>query len=157
MFTAMSEVHLPGGTPLNYIRELIWDETMEQDRFFAWADPELVHQVEQAVAQGAFSPEPGTALFHPGATRTWKQVQYGEANVQVTVHDNNRRTIDGVECIMIEPDIDYFRDPEAHALLEVITNTVTHSLTDPRHVYVLRWMAGRKAGVPEFNPPYFLE
>ncbi len=157
LFTAMSEIHLPGGTPLDYIRELIWDETMQQDRFIAWADPELVHQVEQAVAQGTFSPEPGTALFHMGATRTWKQVQYGEANVQVTFHENDRKTINGVECVMIEPDIDYFRDTGAHTLLEVIANTVTHSLTDPRHVYVLRWMAGRKAGVPEFEPPYFLE
>jgi hypothetical protein len=157
LVTAMSQIHLPSGTPLDYIPELIWDDTMQQDRFFAWADPNLVHQVAQAAAQGGFSAEPGTALFHKGATRSWKQVQFGEANVQLTFHENDKKTIDGVECVMIEPDIDYYRDIAAHALLEVITNAVTHSLTDPRQVYVLRWMAGRHAGVPNFEPPYFLD
>jgi len=37
---------------------------------------------------------------------------------------------------------------------EVIPNTITHGLTDPKKVYVLRWIAGRHAGVPEFVPPY---
>ena len=58
---------------------------------------------------------------------------------------------------MVEPDIDYFRDIHAHVLAEVITNSITHSLTDPRQVYVLRWMAGRHAGVPNFDPPYYLD
>jgi hypothetical protein len=34
------------------------------------------------------------------------------------------------------------------------TYTITHGLTDPKKVYVLRWIAGRHAGVPEFAPPY---
>jgi hypothetical protein len=42
-------------------------------------------------------------------------------------------------------------------LIEVVTNALTHSVTDPRQVYVLRWMAGRHAGVPNFEPPYTLE
>ena len=53
-----------------------------------------------------------------------------------------------------EPDIDYYRDLGAHAILEVITNAVTQTLTDPRQVYVLRWMAGRRAGVADFDPLY---
>ena len=44
--------------------------------------------------------------------------------------------------------------PRAHTLLEVITNSITHGLTDPKKVYVLRWIAGCHAGVPEFAPPY---
>jgi hypothetical protein len=62
-----------------------------------------------------------------------------------------------MECVMIEPDIDYYKDPLAHALLEVAANKLTNSLTDPHQVYVLRWMAGRHAGVPNFEPPYTIE
>lgn len=32
----------------------------------------------------------------------------------------------------------------------------TTRLTDPKMVYVLRWIAGRHAGIPEFNPGYLL-
>jgi hypothetical protein len=157
LVTAMSQIHLPEGTPLDYIRELIWDDTMQQDRFFAWADPKMVDQVAQAAAQGLFEPEVGTAIFHAGATKSWKQVQFGEANVQLTFHENNKKTVGGLDCIMVEPDIDYYKDLAAHAILEVAANALTHSLTDPRQVYVLRWIAGRHAGVPNFDPPYFLE
>jgi hypothetical protein len=157
LFTSMSAIQLPVKTPLDYVRELIWDDSMQQDRFFAWAEPTLVDQVIQAEADGEFSPEPGTAAFHPGATRSWKQIQFGEANLQLTFHENDKKTIDGVQCIKVEPDIDYFKDLLAHALLEVVVNGITHSLTDPRHVYVLRWMAGRHAGVPNFEPPYTIE
>jgi hypothetical protein len=157
LVTAMSQIQLPVNTPLHYIKEAIWDDTMAQDRFFGWADPALIDQVIQATKDGEFSPEVGTALFHTGATRSWKQIQFGEANVQLTFHEENKKTIDGVECVMIEPDIDYFKDLGAHALLEVATNALTHSLTDPRQVYVLRWMAGRHAGIPSFDPPYTLE
>jgi hypothetical protein len=154
--TAMSDIHLPNGTPLDYMKQLIWDKTMASDRFFAWADPKMVDQVALAAKQGTFQPEVGAAILHKGATKSWKQVQFGEANVQLTFHENDKKTIDGQDCIMVEPDIDYFKDLGAHALLEVFTNAVTHSLTDPRQVYVLRWIAGRHAGVPNFEPPYFL-
>ncbi len=157
LVTAMAGIALPSGTPLDYIREVIWDETLTQDRFFAWADRKVVDQVIRAAANGLFAPEPGTAVFHPGATRSYKQIQFGEANVQLTFHENDTRTIDGIECIKLEPDIDYYRDLAAHALLEVAAHTLTHSMTDPRQVYVLRWMAGRQAGIPEFDPPYHLE
>jgi hypothetical protein len=158
--TAMSQIQLHDGTPLDYIPELIWDDPnfpMKQDRFFAWADRRLIDEVILAAQQNQFSAEPGTAVFHSGATRSWKQVQFGEANVQLTFHEGQTKKINGVDCVVVEPDIDYFRDPLAHAILEVITNAVTHSLTDPRHVYQLRWIAGRHAGVPNFEPPYILE
>ena len=41
--------------------------------------------------------------------------------------------------------------------MEVIPNAITHGLTNPWQVYVLRWIAGRPAGVPEFSPPYTIE
>jgi hypothetical protein len=155
VLAAMEQIHLPDGTPLKYLRELIW-ERCDQDRFFAWADRTLVDQVVRSAESGQFAPEPGVALFHPGATRSYKQLQFGEANVQITFHENDTCTIDGVECVMVEPDIDYYRDLLSHALLEVAVNKLTQSVSDPRDVYILRWMAGRRAGVPNFEPPYHL-
>jgi hypothetical protein len=150
--TAMRAILLPQLTPLDYFKELIWDDSMAQDRFFGFADAALVRQIELARAQGTFEPEFHPSTFHPGATRSFKQVQFGEANVQLTLHENDKDTIDGVACVKIEPDIDFFKDPLSHAILEVIPGFF--SLTDPVVVYVLRWIAGRHAGVPEFDPPY---
>ena len=154
--TAMAAIHLPDGSPLEYFKELIWDDTMAQDRFYGWADPKLYDEVKLAAAQHQFERELGFELFHHGATDSYKQKQFGEANVQLTFHANETKTIDGVECIKMEPDIDYFNDPLAHALLEVLVNGISGSLTDPKQVYVLRWIAGRHAGVPAFNPPYVI-
>jgi hypothetical protein len=154
ILTAMDQIHLPGGTPAKYLLELIWDETMARDRFFAWASAELVNQVRVAAGQGVFAEEPAPGTFHSGATCSFKQVQFGEANVQLTFHENDRKMIAGQECVKVEPDIDYYRDLGAHAILEVAPNTLTGSLTDPKQVYALRWMAGRRSGLPEFAPPY---
>lgn len=48
------------------------------------------------------------------------------------------------------------KDLGAHMILEVIPNTFTGQKTDPRAAYVLRWIAGRRAGIPEFDPPYVI-
>jgi len=149
ILTALQDIDLPQFTPLDYLREIIWDGTMAQDRFFAWADPSLVEQVRIAAAQGAFAQEPSPALLHPGATSSYKQVQFGEANVQLTFHET---TGNGQDRVKVELDIDYFRDMAAHTLLEVIPGFF--ELTDPKRVYVLRWIAGHQANVPAFNPPY---
>ena len=154
---AMSVIQLPSGTPLDYFKQIEWDASLAQDRFFGFADAELVNQVKTATAQSEFAPEPSPGLFHPDATSSYKQIQFGEANVQLTFHENTVKAIGGVKCIRVEPDIDYFKDAAAHALLEVIPNTLGHGLTDPQTVYVLRWIAGRHAGVPEFDPGYTLE
>jgi hypothetical protein len=153
---AMSQIHLAQGTPLNYIKQLRWDAPWApaQDRFFAWCDPALIDQVKDAASVGLFAPELNPGLFHSGATSSWKQIEFGEANVQLTFHENDRMEIDGVNCVMVEPDIDYYKDLGAHAIYEVIYNAVTQSLTDPAQVYVLRWIAGRQAGIPEFAPMY---
>lgn len=150
--TAMEQINLPMGTPLDYLQSLAW-ERLQQDRIFAWADPTLVDQVREAAGQGAFVPV--SAALHPGATSSYKQVQFGEANVQLTFHEKTTKTIGGVNCILVEPDIDYYKDLAAHAVLEVTVNALG-SLTDPRQVYVLRWIAGQRAGIPEFDPLYTL-
>jgi len=155
---AMSQIPLSQGTPLSYIKQLRWDGDFKpvQDRFFSWCDRHLIDQVRIGAAAKQFSEEPAPGLLHPGATHSWKQIQFGEANVQLTFHEDDSLTIGGVDCVTLEVDIDYYRDASAHAILEVALNRLTHVLTDPVEVYVLRWMAGRMAGVPEYDPLYTL-
>jgi hypothetical protein len=107
---AMSVINLPAGTPLDYFKEIDWDASLAQDRFFGFADQAIVEQVRTAVAQGAFVPEPAPGLFHGDATSSFKQVQFGEANVQLTFHEKTTKKINGVQCIRVEPDIDYYKD-----------------------------------------------
>jgi hypothetical protein len=100
-----------------------------------------------------------TQFFHKNATDSDKQVQFGEANVRLTFHGDDSPPQDLPHTIKMEPDIDYFKDIGAHALLEVLPNALEKlvgqtGLTDPKAVYVLRWIAGRHAGAPEFNPLY---
>jgi hypothetical protein len=59
--------------------------------------------------------------------------------------------------VSVEVDMDYFRDRAAHTIVEVVPNFFTQGLTDPKRIYVLRWIAGRQAGVPDFDPPYTIE
>jgi hypothetical protein len=158
--SAMQQIHLPQQTPFDYLKRVIWDRTGEfaiaPDRFFAWGDVSLIKQLEQAVQQNPPEFAPAPFGLHPGATRSYKQIEFGEANVQLTFHEDNKQNIDGVDCVIVEPDIDYFKDSGAHLLLEVLVNAFG-SVTDTRAVYVLRWIAGRRAGIPEFDPLYTIE
>jgi hypothetical protein len=154
ILTAAAAILLGHGTVLAYLKELVWDESMARDRFFALADAELLREVKDATEQGEFAPEMNPGMLHPGATSSFKQVQFGEANVQLTFHERDTKTVGGVPCVEVELDIDYFKDPAAHALLEVVPGVLGGQLTDPATAYVLRWIAGRFAGVPEFDPPF---
>ena len=155
--TAMQQISLPQNSPLDYFKTFDL-AALAPDRIFGYADAELVGQVQLAAQQGEFDTQPAIDLtLHGDATSSFKQNQFGEANVQLTFHEKNRKTIDGVDCVYVEPDIDYFKDPGAHLLLEVIPNGLTGNVTNPRVVYVLRWIAGRHAGVPSFDPLYTIE
>ena len=155
--TAMDQILLAQGTPLDYFRSLDLD-SLAPDRFFGYADAKLVNQVRLAAQEGVFETEPAADLvLHGDATSSFKQVQFGEANVQLTFHENKIKTIAGVDCVYVEPDIDYYKDLGAHAILEVLPNALASGKTDPRTVYVLRWIAGRHAGIPEFDPLYTIE
>ncbi len=153
---AMDDIRFRVGTGFDYLKRPASNRDGEQflvDRFFAYADTALVEQVEFAVEQGTF--ETANSSLHPGATRSFKEVRFGEANIQITLHENDRRRIAGLTCLKVEIDMDYFRDPLAHLLLEVVPNQFGGA-TDPRQIYMLRWIAGRRAGVPEFSPPYHI-
>jgi hypothetical protein len=152
---ACSQIKLHGdATPLTFLKSLLWDgpHPPAQDRFFAWCDVELRTQVRNAGTAGNFSPEPNPQLFHPGATESWKENRFGEANVQITFHSNDVSP-DDPDQIMVEFDIDYYANTVNHLLLEVLPN-LFGPITDPLQVYVLRWIAGRQYGLPEFAPLY---
>jgi len=153
--TALSQIFLANGTPLDYFRSIEW-ATLAQDRFFGYAVPELVSEVKAAVPKNLFAPEIDPSFFHGDATSSFKEIRFGEANVQLTFHENDKKSIGSESCVRVEPDIDYYKDLAAHAILEVLYNKITNSLTDPAQVYVLRWIAGKHAGLPEFEPPYTL-
>ena len=58
--TALKAVNLPVGKPLDYFKQLIWEgpQAPQRDRFFAYADPELVNQIKQARLQKQWEPSP---------------------------------------------------------------------------------------------------
>lgn len=163
LLTAMSLITLPSEkSPLDYYWQPIWDDPqfpMAQDRFFAYVDAGLVDDVVKAGKMGSFGEEKNPGTWHSGATLSYKQLQFDVTNVQLTFHQGNTKTIHGpngsVDCIVVEPDIDYYKDLVSHGLLEVLPNRLTGGLTDPRTVYLLRWMAGRQAE-SDFNPLYTL-
>jgi hypothetical protein len=151
ILTGLEQLQLSSGSAISYFRQIRWDESLQRDRFFGFADKKLIEQMEIAVAQKKFKPEIGSAMFHKGATRSYKQVQFGEANIQITFHENDPAP---KGCVSVEPDMDYFQDIGSHALVEVMSNTLTGKTSDPKTIYTLRWIAGMQAGIPEFNPPY---
>ncbi len=140
----------------------------QRDRMFTWADVRFLEQVKDTARTRGDKTLSGfvsaPAGLHPGATVSFKQTDFGEGNVQLSFHEGEKDTVNGVECMVVEADIDYFKDTAAHILLEVFPNTLNskihgkdsaQSLTNPRSVYGLRWIAGRRLG-REFAPPYVL-
>jgi hypothetical protein len=154
--TAASQINLYGNTtPLDYFRSVRWDAARSPapDRFFAWCDLDLLQQIRNAAAaNNLFKKEPNPGVLHPGSTESWKENRFGEANVQFTFHGNDHPPGDPKQ-VMIELDIDYYANPVNHIILEVLPNRFG-PITDPLQVYVLRWIAGREYGLPEFNPLY---
>jgi hypothetical protein len=48
--------------------------------------------------------------------------------------------------VYVEPDMDYFKDPAAHLLLEVIPNGLTGNVSNPRVVYCAALDCGKTRG-----------
>src|SRR6185436_1572423 len=99
---------------------------------FVYADAHLVDEVKQAAAQGQFQSQPGLDINHPGATKSYKQKQFGEANIQFSFHENDKKEIEHVPCVKVELDMDYYKSLVAHVFLEVLPNKVSDGKTDPR-------------------------
>ena len=156
--TALNESRLASGSPLlPFVRRVIFDAKSvnkpSQSRFFGYADRRLKESLDLEVKRGTWNADPGSFVFHPGSTSSFREKRFGEANMQVTFYENDIVTIDGVVCVKVEIDIDYYRDPAAHAILEVLPHLLTGGASDPITVYQLRWIAGRRSG-NDFLPPY---
>jgi len=156
--TTLSEARLASGSPLlPFVRRVIFDaksaDKPSQSRFFGYADKRLKEELDVEVKRGTWHADPGSFVFHPGSTASFREKRFGEANMQVTFYENDIATIDGVVCLKVEIDIDYYRDPAAHAILEVLPHLLTGGASDPITVYQLRWIAGRRTG-NDFLPPY---
>ncbi len=166
--TAIRDIALDDLTsPLSYYWEVMWD-LLAPDRFWAWVEVGLADRIQKMAALNAFAAEADAAHWHPGigsigpATRSWKQTRFDLCNVQMTFHENDtaiRTDANGrkVQCVVAEPDIDYYKDLLAHGLLEVLPNAIAKGKTDPRMVYSLRWMATLQEGLPAFDPPCTIE
>jgi len=144
---------------LPFYKELVFDDTLKQSNFFAWADKRLASELRKSVAQSkTWEFAAGSQVFHPGNTGSFKERSFYEANVQITMYEQTTRVIDGVEVVRIETDIDYYRDPAAHIILEVLPNTFGNGITDPLTVYQLRFIASRTSGnSTAFEPLYTIE
>lgn len=156
--TALSDSKLASGSPmLPFVRQLVFDpkskDKPSKSRFFGFADKRLVEELAGEVKRGTWHADPGSFVFHPGSTSSFREKRFGEANMQVTFYEYDTKVIDGVVCVKVEVDIDYYRDPAAHAILEVLPHLITGGASDPITVYQLRWIAGRRSG-NDFAPPY---
>jgi hypothetical protein len=154
ILTAMDQIQLSGNkTPLDYLRDIDWAYQMAQDRFYCWVDTGLVDAIR--AAGSLFAQELNPSIFHGGtADLSWKEAEYGEANVQFTFH-SSVKSPQNPNWIRLEPDIDYFKDLAAHFFGEVAVNWFG-SLTEPEQVYKLRWEDGSKPGSLPFDPPYII-
>jgi hypothetical protein len=159
LINAMNGIEIGGGkTPLDYLKEINWDDTFAQDRFFGYIDPAMIPAVIAAAEAGAFAEEKDPGAFHSGATLSYKQIEYDYSNVQLTFHQNaaDLKVIDGLECIMFEPDMDLYKDLLNHGLLEVLPNLLTHGLTDPVDILSLRWLDTTDTYELPFDPGFTL-
>jgi hypothetical protein len=159
LIAAMNEIGIGGvKTPLDYLKDIKWDETFAQDRFFGYVDPAMIPAVVAAAGDGEFAEEKNPGALHPGATLSYKQTEYDYSNVQLTFHQNaaDLKKVGDLECVMFEPDMDLYRDLLNHGLLEVLPNLLTHGLTDPVDILSLRWLDTTDAYESPFDPGYSL-
>jgi hypothetical protein len=144
--------------PLDYLKSVEWGAGFRQDRFFGFAAETLLEDIGKTASNSRKNPadrifEKAPKGMHPGASSSYKQIEFREANLQVTFHAKVFDDLTREPLIKVELDMDYYRDKAAHALLEVIPNTLSFGrrLTDPRQVYMMRWMAGKDKG-SNFDP-----
>lgn len=159
LITAMDGIGIGGGkSPLDYLKDINWGDKFAQDRFFCYIDPAMIPAVVATAADGEFAEEKNPGAFHTGATLSYKQVEYSYSNVQLTFHQNaaDLKVIDGLECVLFEPDMDLYKDLLDHGVLEVLPNLLTHGLTDPIDILSLRWLDTTDAYESPFDPGYTL-
>jgi hypothetical protein len=154
--TGLIEYDLDGDNLFDYFKEPVEEKPFRQDRFFAYVSPKLLDVVLQERLKRKFATEhlPWRWL-HPGASASYKQTAFKRADVQISFHQNWRKQIDGVDCIVAEVDIDYYPPGFLH-IKEVVLNKLFWRLTNPTKVFALRKYEQQKRGEKGFSVPYDL-
>jgi hypothetical protein len=173
--TALESVPLPDHYfpgPLYFDWQPVWD-LLSPDRIWAWVDIRLVEAIRGASCLRAFAHDPRPGARHTGipgrvgpATTGWQEVRFDLANVNLTFHENDRRTLDlpdplgetrSVDCVMVEAGMNYWGDLLSLGLCDAIPPAEARTKYAAEMSYQLRWMVTRQEGLPEFNPPYSIE
>jgi hypothetical protein len=157
LITAMDGIGIGAGkSPLDYLKEIKWDDSFAQDRFFGYIDPAMIPAVEATAKDGGFAEEKDPQILHPGATLSYKQTEYDYSNVQLTFHQNaaDLKMVGDLQCVLFEPDMDLYKDLLDHGVLEVLPNLLTHGKTDPVDILSLRWLDTTDAQGSPFDPGY---
>jgi len=124
----MRQIICPQGNPLEYLKQILWDASLTQDRFFAYCDTELINQVRTAAAMVNSRLRSALVFSIPARTASWKQIQFGEANVQLTFTKKKKpRSVECAVCRRVRHRL--LQRLAAHTLLEVIPNALTRGLT----------------------------
>lgn len=166
MAAALEHMKIGGRSAFSYFQAVSFDDTLQRDRFYAYIDRAVVLQLKATTAAGPCGVQSGETCFtrlrffrllHHNATSSFKETDLDRANVQLTFNEKDVRTINGIECVRVETDIDYYRGL-AHAFKEVLPNLLLRRKSDPRRVFYLRWMATRQkrsqgARIDPFTPP----
>src|SRR5262249_49263362 len=127
---------------------------LQPDRIFISASRDLIDQVKAA----GFRDANESNALHPPADLSFKETALDEANVQFTfVTDPKSLTQEENDKNLIRADIDLdlFKDPLAHGIFEVFPNGVFKTRTDPRDIYVRRWVQSRFI-FEDFDPLYVM-
>ena len=163
---ALQQIRIGDRSAFSYFQAIGLGHNLFRDRFFAYVDRSLLDQLVRDTANGLTQPDNGDTSFtrlrhfrvlHHHATSSFKEIDLEKANVQLTFDENDSLVINGIACIRVETDIDYFRPFLSHGFKEVLPNLVFHRRSSPLRVFQLRWLATQKkqsdgGDIPDFRP-----
>jgi len=140
-----------GGRPVfSYYQSISLEHGLFRDRFFAYVDRSLVLQLKATKSpelhvggDTVFARLRFFQILHRHATSSFKETELERANLQLSFHENERLTVNGIDCVRVDTDIDYYRR-FAHSFKEVIPNLVLHRRSSPIRVFQLRWQATKR-------------
>ena len=162
---ALQQIQIGGRSAFSYYQAIGLEKGLFRDRFFAYVDKSLLTQLKtdtvdkghnKAIGDTPFARLHLSWILHRHATTSFKELDLDRANVQITFNEKDTRTINGLDCVRVDTDIDYYRR-FAHSFAEVIPNLLTHRRTSPLKVFRLRWNATKKkqadgSKIPDFDP-----
>ncbi len=162
---ALQQIQIGGRSAFSYYQAIGLGGNLFRDRFFAYVDKALLLQLKADTDKKQQGKQAGDTPFarlhlswilHRHATSSFKELDLDRANVQITFNEKDRMIINGVECIRVDTDIDYYRR-FSHGFKEVIPNLIMHRRTSPLKVFKLRWIATKKAqsrgeSIGDFSP-----